>query len=75
MEQLPALARIRGRRGLTQRELANRADLTIETISDIERGATARPQVSTLRKLAIALGMTFDELVDELELPEVEEAL
>jgi transcriptional regulator with XRE-family HTH domain len=63
VETPSALARIRGRRGLTQRELAIRSDLTIETISDIERGDTTRPQLSTIRKLATGLEMDFDELV------------
>lgn len=66
MQALTPLARLRGRRGLTQRELANRADLTIETISDIERRATAKPYAATIRKLADALEMDFDELADLL---------
>jgi len=63
VETPSALARIRGRRGLTQRALAIRSDLTIETISDIERGDTTRPQLATIRKLAAALEMDFDELL------------
>ena len=63
METPSALARLRGRRGLTQRQLANLADLTIETISDIERGDTTRPQLATIRKLADALEMDFDDLL------------
>ena len=70
METLSALARLRGRRGLTQRQLANLADLTIETISDIERGDTNRPQLSTIRKLAAALEMDFDELLALLTEPD-----
>jgi transcriptional regulator with XRE-family HTH domain len=66
VETPSALARLRGRRGLTQRQLANLADLTIETISDIERGDTTRPQLATIRKLAAALEMDFDELVELL---------
>jgi len=62
MQAMPALARLRGARGLSQRQLAQRADLTVETVSDIERGATARPYPSTIRKLARALEMDFDEL-------------
>jgi len=62
MQPMPVLARLRGARGLSQRQLAQRADLTVETVSDIERGATAKPYPATIRKLAAALEMDFDEL-------------
>ena len=70
METPSALARLRGRRGLTQRQLANLADLTIETISDIERGDTTRPQLATIRKLAHGLDMDFDDLLALLTEPD-----
>jgi len=62
MQPMPVLARLRGARGLSQRKLAQLADLTMETVSDIERGATRKPYPSTIRKLAAALEMDFDEL-------------
>jgi transcriptional regulator with XRE-family HTH domain len=65
MGGLPALARLRGRRGWTQRELARRADITIETVSRIENGRRP-PSTMTLHKLATALEMDFDELADLL---------
>ena len=70
MRTIPALARLRGARGLSQRQLAQRADLTVETVSDIERGATTKPYPSTIRKLARALEMEFDELAALLTEPE-----
>ena len=47
---------------MSQRQLAQRADLTVETVSDIERGATTKPYPATIKKLADALEMDFDEL-------------
>ena len=70
MDTLPALARLRARQGLSQRQLAARADIAVETISDIERGATTMPQLPTIAKLATALGMDFDELYAALSTPE-----
>jgi Predicted transcriptional regulators len=61
MRTLPALARLRGRRGWTARDLARRADLADETISRIENGHQPSPR--TILKLAVALEMDFDELV------------
>ncbi len=48
--------------GLSKRELAKRAGITERTLFSLERG-THEPNVTTARKLAIALGVTFDELV------------
>jgi tetratricopeptide (TPR) repeat protein/transcriptional regulator with XRE-family HTH domain len=43
--------------GLSQEELAERAGLSVEAISAIERGARRRPHPRTLRALASALGL------------------
>jgi len=59
---LPALAKHRRRRGLTQRqlgELAGVAHTTVQRLESVERGAY--PQ--TLRKLASALGVEPGALV------------
>lgn len=48
---------------MSQRQLAAKADIAVETISDIETGVTAMPQLPTIHKLARALEMDFDELV------------
>ncbi|GEM_PF-4176106 len=53
---------------LTQAELAEKADVSIATVSAIERGVE-RPTVRTARKLAKALGVRpqeLDEAVDYL---------
>lgn len=55
----------RRRSGLTQGELAEKSGVGITTIVRIERGQIAEPRVSTLRKLADALGVgTRDLLAD-----------
>ena len=43
--------------GLTQEELAERAGLSVRGISDLERGARARPHRDTLLRLADALAI------------------
>jgi transcriptional regulator with XRE-family HTH domain len=61
---LPGLRPARQRRGLTQRQLASRADLgqgTICKLETLQRGAYPK----TLRKLAVALEVSTADLVDD----------
>ncbi|MDP9357286.1 MAG: helix-turn-helix domain-containing protein [Chloroflexota bacterium] len=53
----------RERRLLTQRELAERVAMSTGQINRIERGIH-EPRFSTIRKLAAALEVTPDELVE-----------
>ena len=55
------VARLRNAAGLSQNELADRADLDRAYLSGIERG-TRNPGIKTVVKLAMALGATADEL-------------
>ena len=64
--ELPNLRRVRERRLLTQRELATRAGLTQATVLRIERGTT-RARISTVRRLADALGVRAKELMGDAE--------
>lgn len=48
--------------GWTQEDLAHYADLTVASISKIERGVT-NPTLKTLDKIADALGVETDELL------------
>lgn len=48
--------------GLSQRELARRADITNGALSQIEQGNTS-PQVATLEKIAKALSVSLDVLM------------
>jgi transcriptional regulator with XRE-family HTH domain len=56
---------------LTQQELASRAELSISVVVQIESGKIPDPRLTTLRKLARALGVTLDELAGGVE-PEPE---
>ena len=57
------LEMIRKKRGLTQMELAGRLNIRQSTISNIETGIRA-PSLRLLCKLAEALGVTVDELIN-----------
>jgi predicted ATPase/DNA-binding XRE family transcriptional regulator len=52
------LRRLRERSGLSQQELAERADLTPHAISALERGTRTRPYPHTVRSLADALELS-----------------
>jgi transcriptional regulator with XRE-family HTH domain len=52
----------RMRRALTQGQLASSAGLTLSTITRIERGL-ARPHPTTIHKLAVALGVSVEEIL------------
>ena len=51
----PLLQRYRLAAGLTQEALAERADVSVRAISDLERGVNRRPQHETLRRITAAL--------------------
>lgn len=57
------LAKIREKRGLSQRMLANVANISHITIARIEMG-TIDPRISTLKALAKALNVKISALVD-----------
>lgn len=60
---LVALASIRRARGLSIKELAQRADLNIKTIAHHERGEINEPSLYTALKLARALDVPVEALV------------
>jgi transcriptional regulator with XRE-family HTH domain len=54
--------------GLTQQTLAVKAGLSMSAVVQIESGRIPDPRVSTLKALAVALGVSLDELAfDERE--------
>ena len=55
----------RRRAALTQGELAERAGVGINTIVRIETGEISEPRVSTLSKLANAIGVEARDLLDD----------
>jgi transcriptional regulator with XRE-family HTH domain len=58
------VTRIRGERGLTQQELATKAGTTYQTIWRIENGKHAEPGIYIARRIARALGVSLDFLVN-----------
>lgn len=60
-------ARLRAAAGLTQEQVADRADISQQYISGLERGQR-NPSVETLYKIAQALGVSHVDLVN----PDVE---
>jgi transcriptional regulator with XRE-family HTH domain len=60
---LVRLRQVRERLFVTQAELAARTGIAEATLSRIENGLQ-RPRISTVRKIAAALGVRPEELVD-----------
>lgn len=56
------LRSLRTAAGLTQEELAEAARVSYRTVSDLERGVSRSPHRDTARLLAVALGLSGDEL-------------
>src|SRR4051794_6945722 len=50
--------------GRTQEDLAERANLSFRTISDLERGVKQRPHSDTVHMLALALSLSDEERVE-----------
>ena len=61
---------IRIERGLTQEELADRAELSKGFISQVERNLTS-PSIATLEDIVLALGTDFGTFFSEEEKPQV----
>ena len=58
------LKRLREKRGLSQDRLAKLADVANNTIIKIEQGENINPRLDTLRKVAKALEVSVDELIN-----------
>jgi transcriptional regulator with XRE-family HTH domain len=69
--------RVRERRvalGLSQEQLARRADVGLNAVHRLEMGQTTDPHFSTLSAIAEALGTTIAQLVGEEELLPLDKA-
>ena len=66
-----SLARLRRLKGFSQRSLAKEAGMSSSTIYEIEAGRHS-PNPSTLIKLATALGVTTEEVLEAVEAPKAE---
>lgn len=49
--------------GLTQQELCQKANLSYSTLAKIERGAIKSPSIFTIQNIAVAIGVSLDELI------------
>lgn len=61
-----AIRKLRGERGLTQRQLADAADVNETWISHIEAGRT-NPAWGTVVRIAAALGVSVSDLAERAE--------
>lgn len=57
------LKALRNQKGITQEQLADKAGLTVESISNIERGIFG-PKFDNLEKISKILGVQVKELFD-----------
>lgn len=60
------IKQLRKAKGMTQEKLAERADLTAEAVTRVERGVRM-PTLKTLGKIAFGLGVSPAQLVDAQE--------
>ena len=58
------LRKAREKKGLSQERLARLADVANNTIIKIEAGKNQNPTLDTLRKIAKALDVSIDELIN-----------
>ena len=57
------LKRIRKEKKYPLERISKLADLSLNTVAKIESGANTNPTIDTLQKLALALGVTVDDLI------------
>ena len=57
------IKRLRNKLGLTQDDLAKKADITYTTLMKVESGIVNKPSVQTMAKIAKALGVSIEDLI------------
>jgi transcriptional regulator with XRE-family HTH domain len=57
------IRKYRQERGMSQEALARAADLSLPTVVKIESGETPNPSIDTVKKLAVSLGVSIDNLM------------
>jgi transcriptional regulator with XRE-family HTH domain len=57
------IKKLRKEKGISQDRLSKLADLSLNTIVNIEAGNNSNPTIETLEKIAKALGVSIDELL------------
>jgi transcriptional regulator with XRE-family HTH domain len=59
------IKKYRNKLGISQDKLSKLADVTYNTIIKIESGANVNPTIETLSKIAKALGVGVDDLIQK----------
>jgi len=57
------IKKIRAKLGLTQDDLAKKADIKYTTLMKVESGTVNKPSVQTMAKIANALGVNIEDLI------------
>ena len=57
------IKRIRAKQGLTQDDLAKKANIKYSTHTKIESEVVTKPSVQTIQKIAKSLGVAMEELL------------
>ena len=57
------IKKARAKLGLTQDDLAKKADIKYTTIMKVESGVVNKPSVQTMAKIAKALGVSIEDLI------------
>jgi len=59
------IKRLRQRKGISQDNLSKLADISLNTVVKIELDQSPNPTLETIQKLAKALGVSLDDLVNK----------
>ena len=57
------IKKLRSKLGLTQDDLAKKADIKYTTLMKVESGTVNKPSVQTMDKIARALGVSIEDLI------------
>ena len=57
------IKKMRAKLGLTQDDLAKKADIKYTTLMKVESGTVNKPSVQTMDKIAKALGVLIEDLI------------
>ncbi len=57
------IKKLRAKQGMTQDDLARKADVKYTTLTKIESDVVKKPSVQTIAKLAKALGVPMENLI------------
>lgn len=57
------IKKFRAKLGLTQDDLAKKADIKYTTLTKVESGVVSKPSVQTMAKIAKTLGVSIEDLI------------